>query len=253
MKRSCLAFLFVSLFVLAVSPVSGVILLSENFESLILGPYVSPTESGGDGTDWTDVAPAGWVRDQGTTPVGSPVEFYGWTFHDRQSWINTEADQDRSFWTAGVGTVMVADPDAYDDGTNVDTGLYNVNILTPVISLAGIQANTVTIGFDSSFKAEPTEIALLDVTFDGTNFTNLLTFDGNTLPLDGVFNDPVLLSVNNPSSGTMRFRFSMNNASNDWWWAVDNISVSGTVPEPASGILLLIPLASLAQRRWRAV
>lgn len=101
MKRSSTVALFLSLSLLVVSRLSGAILLSEDFESLILGPYVSPTETGGDGTDWTDVPPAGWVRDQGTTPIGNPIEFYGWTFHDRQSWINTEGDQDRSFWTRG--------------------------------------------------------------------------------------------------------------------------------------------------------
>src|SRR5688572_20316642 len=63
-------------------PASAATLLAEDFESLALGPYVSPTESGGDGTDWTDVPPTGWVRDQGTTPAGSPAEFFGWTFHE---------------------------------------------------------------------------------------------------------------------------------------------------------------------------
>lgn len=232
--------------------VRAAILFAEDFESLLLGPYVSPTESNGDGTDWTDVSPTGWVRDQGSTPVGSPVEFYGWTFHDRQSWTNTEGDQLRSAWVEGVGTVMVADPDAYDDGTNVDESLYNVNIRTPAISLAGVTANSVNVAFDSSFRAEAPEIATLDVTFDGTNFTNLLTYDGNTLPDGDLFNAPISIAVNNPGSGTMQFRFGMNNASNDWWWAVDNIVVTSTVPEPSVALLLLGSLAGVCQRRFRA-
>jgi hypothetical protein len=200
------------------------------------------------------VPPAGWVRDQGTTPMGNPVEFYGWTFHDRQSWTNTEGDQDRSQWIEGAGTVMVADPDAYDDGTNVDDMLYNVNILTPPISLTGVIPNTVRIAFDSTFKAEPTEIATLDVTFDGINFTNLLMYDGSTLTLDALYNDPVSIAVNNPGSGNMRFRFGMNNASNDWWWAVDNVNITGNlVPEPSSASLLLLPLAGLCLKRRRQI
>jgi hypothetical protein len=226
-------------------------LLSEDFESLALGPYVSPTESGGDGTDWTDLPPSGWVRDQGTTPVGSPVEFYGWTFHDRQSWINTETDQQRSAWLEGIGTVMVADHDAFDDGTNIDERLYNVNILTPAISLSNVRANTVRIAFSSSFRAEEPEIATLDVTFDGTNYTNLLTYDGNTLPDGALFNDPIDIAVNNPSSGTMRFRFGMNNASNDWWWAIDNVVITGDIPEPSTAILTLVALTGLCGRTRR--
>jgi hypothetical protein len=183
------------------------------------------------------------------------VEFFGWTFHDRQSWTNTEGDQERSQWLDGIGTVMLADPDAYDDGTNVDDRLYNVNIRTPVISLNGVRANSVHITFSSSFRAEVTQIATLDVTFDGTNFINLLTYDSNdtiNFPDGALFNDPVNIDVNNPGSGTMQFRFGMNNASNDWWWAVDNIEVTGVVPEPSTAAMLtLLPLAGLCRRPRR--
>ena len=252
MQNTC-ALLLIAVLSFSAAHSPAATLLSEDFESLALRPYVSPTESGGDGTDWTDIAPAGWVRDQGTTPVGNPVEFYGWTFHDRQSWTNTEGDQLRSAWIEGVGTVMLADPDAYDDGTNVDEMLFNANILTPVISLSGVLANSVRIAFDSSFRAEEPQIATLDVTFDGTNFTNLLTYDGRILPDGALFNDPVSLAVNNPSTGSMRFRFGMNNASNDWWWAVDNVVVTGDViPEPSSALLMLLPAAALCKRRRRA-
>jgi hypothetical protein len=53
----------------------------------------------------------------------------------------------------------------------------------------------------------------------------------------------------------MRFRFGMNNASNDWWWAVDNIVVTGdtTIPEPSVGLLLaMAPLFGMSRRRPRA-
>lgn len=226
-------------------------LLSENFESLALGPYVSATESGGDGTDWTPTGPAGWVSNLSTTPIGNPVEFQGWTFHDRTSWIATEGDQERSVWTGGTGTVMVADPDAYDDGTNIDTGLYNVYMSTPSISLAGVLPGTVVVAFDSSFRSEATQIATLEVTFDGGgSYTNLFTLDGNVLPDGQLFNDPVSVNVANPGAGSMQVRFGLTNGSNDWWWAVDNVVVSGNlVPEPSSAWLALLPLGWLLRRR----
>lgn len=251
MKKNTSTLLCATLAVVAWAPSHAATLLSEDFESLTLGPYVSPTESGGDGTDWTDVAPTGWVRDQGATPAGSPAEFFGWTFHDRASWVATEGDQDRSAWVGGTGTVMVADPDAYDDGTNIDTGLYNVRILTPSISLVNVVANSVVIALDSSFRAEATQIATLDVTFDGgANFTNLLTYDGNILEDGALFNDPISISISNPSSGAAQFRFSLLNGSNDWWWAIDNVVVTGdVVPEPSTALLMLLPLAGLLRRR----
>lgn len=253
----------VSLFLIAAGQailathVSAAVLFSENFEGLTLGPYISPTESGGDGTDWTSTPPAGWVRDQSTTPVGIPTEFYGWTFHDRISWINTEAGQSRNIWTGGQGTIMVADPDAYDDGTEIDSELYNVSILTPAISLSGVVANSVKIAFESSFRAEDSQTALLDVTFNGGGtFSNLLTYDSTTL-IDGqLLNDPISLLTSNPASGNVQFRFSLRTAGNDWWWAVDNIVVTGdlidsSVPEAATwpGLLLLLVWARVWRKR----
>ena len=233
---------------------SAATLFSENFESLPLGPYVSPTESGGDGTDWTATAPTGWVKDQTTTPVGGPPEWFGFTFHDRQSWINTEGDQNRSAWAGGTGTVMVADPDAYDDG-NIDISgqLYNVRITTPAISLAGVSAGSVVLGFDSSFRVEGAQTALVDVTFDGVNFTNLLTYNSTLLTDGATINTLQSLPVNNPGAGSMWFRFSVVNAENNWWFAVDNINVTGTaVPEATSGMLCLLAAAGVTARRRRS-
>lgn len=227
------------------------LIFSEDFESLPLGPYTSPTETGGDGTDWTDIAPAGWLREQAGTPAGSPAEFFGWTFHDKNSWVATEGDQQRSLWPGGTGTVMVADPDAYDDGTNIDTALYNVYITMPPIPLAGTTAGFLTLTFDSSFRAEATQIASLQYSNNGgTTFTELLSFNGNTLPDGQLFADPVSVTVSNGPFGNAIFRFALIEASNDWWWAVDNVRVfDGAVPEPSSAFLALLPLLGLLRRR----
>jgi hypothetical protein len=51
--------------------VSAEILLEENFDGLepSLGPLVSNLQSGGDGTDWTSLAPTGWPVDNADTPA----------------------------------------------------------------------------------------------------------------------------------------------------------------------------------------
>ena len=66
-------------------------IFAENFDSLELGPFVSDSESGGDGTDWTSETPTGWVmnRGDGHGPTGdgdAVTEFDGWTFLDPISW-----------------------------------------------------------------------------------------------------------------------------------------------------------------------
>ncbi|MCA9147770.1 MAG: PEP-CTERM sorting domain-containing protein [Planctomycetales bacterium] len=225
-------------------------LLSEDFEGLTLKDATSATETAAPGV-WTDEAPAGWTRDNTTTPLGDPVEFQGWTFLNKDWWISTAGDQDRSTFTAGQGVVAVADPDEYDDGTDIDTGNFNVFLSTPAIDLSGIAAGSVRVQFDSSFRAEVTQIGQLDVSYDGTTYTNILEYDSAQLNDGEVYNDAVDLTLSNPAGGSMWLRWGMVQGSNDWWWAVDNINVSGRqVPEPATATLAAMAgLALLGFRR----
>lgn len=230
-------------------------IFSENFDGLTLGPLVSSSESGGDGTDWTDVPPAGWTRDNGSTPGDGPAEFFGFTFFDRDAWVTTAEDQERSQFTLGTGNVMVADPDEYDDLGDIDPDLFNVFMTTPTIGLSGQAANSLTVDFDSSFRPYDGMTGLVDVSYDGGgSWTNLLTLDtatlgGNSL-LDRV-NESVSLPASNPDSGDMLVRFGMINAGNDWWWAVDNLQVN-VIPEPTSAGMVgvgAVAAAAFVRRR----
>ncbi len=228
-------------------------LLSQDFEGLTLQDSTSPTEIAAPGV-WTDVPPSGWTRDNDSTPIGNPVEFQGWTFVDKAWWIETAGDQDRSTFTAGQGVVAVTDPDEYDDGTDIDTGLFNAYLSTPEIDLTGIQAGSVNVSFDSSFRAEVTQIGVLDVSFDGgATYSNVLTYDSAALVDGDTYNLAVSEAISNPEGGSMLLRFGMIQASNDWWWAVDNVNVTGElVPEPSSMLLAsLMGLALVAKSRRR--
>jgi hypothetical protein len=211
-------------------------LFSENFEGLTLDPFVSVGESGGDGTDWTDIPPAGWSRDNTTTPVGGPIEFFGFTYLDKNSWIATAGNQDRDDFTKGAGTVMVADPDEYDDDAGAgnvlgETQAFNVFMQTPAISLTGVAPGSVVLSFDSSFVPYESMTGLVDVSFNGgTSFSNLLTLDTASTPGGNSSlaraNETVVLPLNNPAGASnVIVRFGMVTADNDWWWAIDNVRV----------------------------
>lgn len=224
-------------------------------------PYTSPTEttagvSKGDGTDWTDALPAGWsVSYNG--PVGNPIEFRGWRVMDVDSWIATEGNQDRNKWTKGGvgarGSVLVADGDAYDDGTNIDTGLFNTYALTPSVDLSTILPGTARIAFDSFWRNETTQMGRVEVSYDGgSTFNTLKTYNSAALGDGVIIDERVDLAVDNPASGSMVFRLAYTDASNDWWWAVDNVTVSASaVPEPSTIALGLAGLAALALLRRR--
>jgi hypothetical protein len=211
----------------------------ENFDELPLGPFVSPSERGGTGQDWTNQLPTGWSRDNTTTVATGPAEFFGFTFMKKDSWIATEENQDRNTFTKGTGTVMVSDPDAYDD---IDPGIpddaYNVFIKTPAISMANVVPGSATLNFDSSFRPYDKMTASVEVSFDGgTNWTSLLSMNsanitGGDSSLERA-NESLSLPLNNPAGAASAIvRFGMTNADNDWWWALDNIGVNATLDLP---------------------
>jgi hypothetical protein len=253
-----------------------VVLYTEDFESFVLGPY-SLGVGGGNGTDWTSFLPAGWTRD--TPPLPTPLyaasippDFAGWNIMDIDSWIGNQGGQNRQRFTRGGaglnGQIIVADGDALDDfyttptgvtpsDPGIDPNLYSTFFTTQPVPLAGLLPGSLRLEFDSSFRPESpgTQFALVDVSFDGgTSWTNLLKYQtensGGTGSLLRV-NERVGLNVPNPTSGDALFRFGYTEAGNDWWWAIDNLRVTGEtgtpnltaekVTNPANGALTLNP------------
>ena len=207
-------------------------LFSEGFDALELLPFESSSESNGDDTDWTDQLPNGWSRDNTTTPEDGPIEFFGFSVFDKNSWIATAVNQDRSTFTRGTGNVVVADGDEYADLGDIGDDLFNVFLLSPEIPLTGAAANSVALEFDSSFRPYDTQTGLVDVTFDGgATWTNLLTLNSDTAGGDSSLsraNEAVSLEINNPANATVQVRFGMVDTGNDWWWAIDNVALKLT-------------------------
>ena len=68
-----------------------------------------------------------------------------------------------------------------------------------------------------------------------------LGFDDTINDTDRI-NEHLVFDVNNPDSGDLQFRFGLVEGSNDWWWAVDNVEISGeAIPEPSAVLLLAVP------------
>jgi hypothetical protein len=222
-------------------------LYQQDFEGLPLGPNVDETVANAHA--WTDTPPAGWsVNDSGvpfvTSTTRGVMEWKGWSFTDKAWWTTIAADQGRSQFTLGQGTVAVADPDEWDDkGAPINGspfgGYYNAFLTTPAIPLSGAAANSVKLTFASSWLPEccddgpshtNNQTAAIRASYNGgASFSQVLRWESNPASPSykaGTTNESVLLDLNNPAgASSVVLEFGLTNAGNDWWWAIDNLKV----------------------------
>ena len=226
-------------------------LFAENFDSLPLGPNREESLAGLE--VWTGTPPSGWVLDNSQMPgFGTAndgmVEWAGWTFANKDWWVRAAGNQRRAEFAFGDNTVMIADPDEWDDQGHAK-GLFNSYIALPAINVTGAAANSLVVAFDSTWRPEAFDDGganwpvdengrpinhqngVVDVAFDGGANKRVVDFDSDSespnFKKDVDFiNESVVVPLNNPAGATsMKVRFGMLTAANDWWWAVDNIAV----------------------------
>ncbi len=225
------------------APVGRLLLFDEDFEGVELG--TSLEESAGSEGVWTDVFPEGWVIDESGVPgIGDPdtdgvVEWAGWAITDKEWWITVAGDQRRVEFTLGQGAVAVADPDEWDDSAHTDSasaGWYKTFMSTPAIDISEAQAGTVQLQFDSSwrpeFDSDYHQTGNITASFDGAEPIEVLLWESDgTSPNfkdDNSTNETITLNLQNPPWATsVVLTFGLFEAGNDWWWAIDNILVTG--------------------------
>ena len=191
------------------------------------------------------------VPGQGIADYGVD-EWEGWNFARKDFWAAVDP-QDRQLFgtTSGAsGTVAIADSDEYFDlgGSDHPThgGYYSTGLVSPSIPVVG--GNFYGLGFDSSWRDESFD----DSTPTHANLNNqavevIATFDvggshqvvkWNSDSADSTFfkNDAAdehfaadgvaIPAFEAPAGATsMTLQFVYANAGNDWWWAIDNITV----------------------------
>lgn len=209
------------------------VLLSENFDSLTLGPSVDEGVAAND--VWTKTAPAGWsIDDTGVPGVGTDqdgvTEWAGWSFAKRTWWAETGGDQQRTGFLKGTGTSAIADSDEWDDVAHA-AGNMATYLKTKAISLDGVKPGSLIVQFDSSWRPEDPQKATVTATFDGGTPVEILRFESpTTSPFfhpDSV-NETVALAVNNPAGArSVVLTFGYFDTRNNWWWAFDNLLVLG--------------------------
>ena len=204
-------------------------LFSEDFEGLNLGNS-SRGSDGDNQTDFTSVPPAGWTTNDRNTPSSVPVEYRGWSFLDKQFWINERgyASKRSQFAPADGAHNTIAVADADGALRSVSPRVFNSVLTTSSTSLADVQPSSLVLEFDSSWKPLGGQTGQLRVVFDGSNSQTL--FSWNSSNKGENLNEHLTIPLNNPAGATsMHLEFDMPQAGWDWWWAIDNVEVTGAV------------------------
>jgi len=257
MKSKMITLALVLAFVGVAQAQNTYVLLAEDFEGLQLGE--SPEESPGTLDVWTDTPPPGWFVDESGVPgIGNSAtdgvtDWAGWAFADKDFWVATDG-QRREEFSLGQGTVAVADGDEWDDsGTpgNIASDPYDTWLSTPAIDISATRTSTIQLQFDSSwrpeFDSDYHQTGNLTVSFDGGEPIELFLWesDGSSPNFkdDNSTDETIYVDIDNPDkAGTMVLTFGYFDAGNDWWWAIDNILITGVRsaerafdPTPTSG------------------
>lgn len=206
---------------------------------------------------FSDLAPGGWRVDNTGLPAGTVgkndigvYEWEGWNFAPLSFWTFADG-QRRGEFTKCVGNCAIADSDEWTDLGSIP-GTMDTILESPEIDIAGVQPGNLQLSFDSSWRPEDAQRALVTVDYgDGVQHT-VLEWQSNefldpeeTMPNplfhDGTnTNESVSRIVNNPfGASTAKFRFAYLGGNNNWWWAIDNIQVR-SVPEPGTCMLALV-------------
>ena len=214
-----------------------VAIYAEDFEDVILGSNVDESLVGEE--VWSENGPTGWSveDDVPTSEEGNDgvTEWAGWSFADYEWWVAVAGDQDRSRFNNAQGTILVIDPDEWDDQPH-GPGEMSTRMTTAEIDISGYPANQILLQFDSSWRPYSDMTGKIDVSFDGGEFQSVIRwesvpsspfFKGPDYPAPaGVenINETVVRNLKNPEGAKkLQLRFGLENAGNDWWWAVDNI------------------------------
>jgi hypothetical protein len=203
-------------------------LFFEDFEGVTLRANLDETLA--NAAAWSDAAPPGWGIDRSLMPAGGVREWRGWSIASRTWWSNAAGDQNRSLFTRGVGAVAVADPDEWSDLPR-DPGPYTTVLTTPAISLAGMAPGTAELIFDSSWRPEDRQTAYLTASIDGGPPMQLFKWTSTAGPdfKPDAENERIRVRLPHPEGATsVRLSFTLAEAGNNWWWALDNVEVRAT-------------------------
>jgi len=188
------------------------------------------------------------VGDQWEVFNGSGEADVGWRLWNTAGDYLGDETEDRDPAIAGMtGNYVISDSDL------VSTAELDEELITPDIDCT--EYIRLKLDFSKNFRVYPddtdhNQIAEVDIREVGGDWVNLLSYNVDSIDpsLDpAVDSTPEKLDLSAYDGATFQLRWHFYDASWDWWWAIDNIMVSGEKkeePPPPKGVILSVGIAA---------
>ena len=213
------------------------VIFSEDFEGTPPHPLLDAVTASRPGTAvWSHDAPTGWTLDNSNMGDGGTPEYWGLSFVNKDWWDNP--GQGRTNFTLGTNTICVGESDEWDDIGH--TGFFESYLSTKEINISGY--TQLTLVFDSSWDDEDNQWVNITVSYDGGTPIEVLRWQSEASSeyyKGQAYNETVSVPLPPTSAQSLviTFGYGDEGVMNDWWWAFDNIQVTGT-----SSFVLVSPL-----------
>ncbi|MEU8886814.1 alkaline phosphatase family protein [Streptomyces sp. NPDC048442] len=161
----------------------------------------------------------GWSIDNSRMPATGVEEWRGWSLTTDEFWTRADKSQNRENFTRGRGVIAVADADEWDDkGSPSTTGEFDSTLVSPAYRIS--RKSSVTLTFFSHYLQDGPQRGDVLVSFDGAADQLVKTYAADAR------NTAEKLTVPVPDGArTVRVKFRLRDARNNWYWAVDNVQL----------------------------
>lgn len=204
-------------------------LFIETFDTLPLGPPIQGTIQ--PYPQWSATPPEGWsVDNSGVTSISDPLlgtpEWEGWAFANYGWWGQLNGIERLLHFSNGFRTIAVVDPGLWNlKGQPGFEHAFNATLTTLPILIEDEPAGSLSLRFSSAFESRAMT-ARIDAIYDERVRIPLVRWEGDEI--GGPFSRPFhgVCPIGNPADATtVRFQFSIQNAKEDGWWALDTIAL----------------------------
>ncbi|GGF37610.1 hypothetical protein GCM10011519_08960 [Marmoricola endophyticus] len=192
---------------------------ADPFDAMVGSLQARQDETGvpADVKGWTHSMPSGWSVDNTGMGTGGVTEWRGWALTTDDFWTRAAPDQGREGNVRERGVFAVADSDEWADKSF--TGTFSSRIVSPAYDVSG--RTRATVSFWNHYRRSGNQTAQVQVSVDGGAWTTAATYAADVVAQRSS------VAVTLPAGAkTLRVRWALTNADNDWFWAIDEPSVS---------------------------